>query len=139
MHMGARLGFGGHTFDLQGTAAEVERLLVNTAKQDGYGVRGSIPQDPGQAGKAQVQYLIKQLAGYTYTSSTETGDKETRVEPFAAQAEVGNVKIVKGAWNEAYLAELESFPSGTFKDQVDATSRAFNELVNGSSYTLENV
>lgn len=124
---------------LQGTAAEVERLLVNTAKQDGYGVKGSIPQDPGQAGKMQVQYLIKQLAGYTYTSSTETGDKETRVEPFAAQAEVGNVKIVKGAWNEAYLAELESFPSGTFKDQVDATSRAFNELVNGSSYTLENV
>jgi predicted phage terminase large subunit-like protein len=123
----------------QGTAAEVETLLKNTASQDGYGVRGSIPQDPGQAGKAQVQYLIRQLAGYSYTASTETGDKETRAEPFAAQAQVGNVLIVAGPWNEEYLSELESFPSGTFKDQVDATSRAFNELVNGSSYNLDNV
>lgn len=123
----------------QGTAAEVEKLLKNTASQDGYTVRGSIPQDPGQAGKAQVQYLLRQLAGYAYTASTETGDKETRAEPFAAQAEVGNVLIVAGPWNEEYLAELESFPSGTFKDQVDASSRAFNELVNGSSYNLDNV
>lgn len=119
---------------VQGTAAEVERLLVNTAKQDGHSVKGSIPQDPGQAGKAQVQYLIKQLAGFTYTSSPETGDKEMRAEPLAAQAEVGNVKIVEGAWNEDFLAELEGFPSAKFKDQVDAASRAFNELVNASGY-----
>ena len=40
---------------VQGTAATVERLLVNTAAQDDQdyrGVKGSIPQDPGQAGKA---------------------------------------------------------------------------------------
>lgn len=128
-----------HVVRTQGTAADVERLLVNTARQDGRDVRGSIPQDPGQAGKAQVQYLIRQLAGYAYTASTETGDKETRAEPFAAQAEVGNVMIVEGSWNEAFLEELEGFPSAKFKDQVDAASRAFNELVSGSSYTLDNI
>lgn len=114
---------------IQGSAAEVERLLVNTASQDGQQVKGSLPQDPGQAGKSQIQYLIKQLAGFTYTASPESGDKETRAEPLAAQAEVGNVMIVQGDWNEAFLSELSTFPMGKFKDQVDAASRAFAELV----------
>lgn len=113
---------------IQGSANDVERLLVNTASQDGLDVRGSIPQDPGQAGKAQSQYLIKQLAGYAYTATPESGDKETRAMPLAAQAEAGNVSIVRGEWNEAFLAELETFPMGKWKDQVDAATRAFSEL-----------
>ncbi len=121
---------------IQGSANDVERLLVNTASQDGVAVRGSIPQDPGQAGKAQSQYLIKQLAGYAYTASPESGDKETRAMPLAAQAEAGNVLIVRGDWNEAFLAEMETFPMGKWKDQVDAATRAFGELASGSSYTL---
>lgn len=117
---------------IQGTAAEVERLIVNTAGQDraAYGqVRGSLPQDPGQAGKAQAQYLIRQLAAFDYHASPESGDKVTRAQPFAAQAEAGNVLLVAGDWNRAFLDELETFPMGKWKDQVDATSRAFGELV----------
>ena len=114
---------------IQGASAAVERLLRNTATQDGSGVRGSIPQDPGQAGKSQVIYLIRQLAGYPYRASPESGDKETRAQPLAAQAEVGNVKLVAGAWNREFLDEISTFPVGKWKDQVDAASRAFNELV----------
>lgn len=114
---------------IQGAPAAVERLLTNTASQDGREVRGSIPQDPGQSGKAQAQYLIKQLAGFNYHASPESGDKETRAQPLAAQAEVGNVKLVKGDWNAAFLDELTTFPVGKWKDQVDAASRAFSELV----------
>jgi predicted phage terminase large subunit-like protein len=113
---------------IQGSAADVERLLINTASQDGVETRGSIPQDPGQAGKAQSQYLIKQLAGYAYSATPESGDKETRAMPLAAQAEAGNVLIVRGDWNDAFLAEMETFPMGKFKDQVDAATRAFGEL-----------
>lgn len=123
---------------IRGSAADVERLLVNTASQDGKRVKGSIPQDPGQAGKAQVAYLLKRLAGYTYTSSPESGSKVTRAEPLAAQAEVGNVYIVEGDWNEEFLDEIEKFPRGVYADQTDAASRAFNELVNASGYNLEN-
>lgn len=115
---------------IQGTPADVERLLVNTAAQDGVGVRGSIPQDPGQAGKAQVQYLIGKLAGFNYRSSPETGDKETRAGPLAAQAEVGNVMLMEGPWNKDFLDELAGFPTAKFKDQVDASSRAFGEISN---------
>lgn len=114
---------------IQGAPAAVERLIVNTAQQDGTQVAGSIPEDPGQAGKSQALYLIRQLAGFTYRASPESGDKETRAQPLSAQAEVGNVKLVAGAWNRDFLDELSTFPVGKFKDQVDAASRAFSELV----------
>jgi len=123
----------GHAVRIQGSAADVERLIVNTATQDGREVKGSIPQDPGQAGKAQAQYLIRQLAGFTYTASPESGDKETRALPLAAQSEAGNVLIVNGDWNRDFLDEMETFPMGKFKDQVDAATRAFGELAQGKS------
>jgi predicted phage terminase large subunit-like protein len=124
---------------IQGSAEEVERLLRNTASRDGIGVKGSIPQDPGQAGKAQVQYLIKKLAGYPYTSSPESGDKATRASPFAAQSEAGNVYLVDGPWVETFLAEAEEFPFGKWKDQIDAVSRGFAMLTASSGYNLDNL
>lgn len=115
----------------------VMRMLKNTASQDGRGVVGSIPQDPGQAGKSQVKIMIKSLAGYKYYSSPESGDKILRATPFAAQAEAGNVYLLRGAWNESFLSELEAFPSSDIKDQVDAASRAFNELAANNKYRFE--
>jgi predicted phage terminase large subunit-like protein len=38
------------------------------------------------------------------------------------------VKIVKAAWNDALLNELENFPEGEHDDQVDTLSGAFNHL-----------
>ena len=61
-------------------------------------------------------------------SERESGDKGTRAEPFAAPCEAGNVKLVKGEWNDAFLSEMTSFPSGAHDDQVDAASGAFREL-----------
>lgn len=109
--------------------AKVERMLINTARQDGARVRISIPQDPGQAGKSQAQYLVRQLEGFVARATPESGDKVTRAEPVSAQAEVGNIALVEGPWNDAFLDEISSFPGGSFKDQVDALSRAFDELV----------
>lgn len=110
----------------------VERLMKATAEQDraGYGqVRGSFPQDPGQAGKAQAQHLVRHvLVGHDYHFSPESGDKETRALPLAAQAEAGNVFLLEGEWNAAFLDEIALFPLGKWKDQVDAASRAFTEL-----------
>lgn len=113
----------------RGSAADVEKLIKLTAISDGLGTRISIPQDPGQAGKAQIAAFARLLAGFVCRFSPETGDKESRALPVSAQAEVGNVKIVKGAWNDAFLEEITSFPAGTYKDQTDALSRAFSELL----------
>lgn len=118
-----------HATREQADAHATRRLIISTAQQDGKTVYGSIPQDPGQAGKAQVKDLLVMLAGYPYEASPESGDKITRAEPLAAQVSAGNVDIVQGPWNEAFLAECEVFPYGKWKDQVDAASRAFNELL----------
>ena len=114
---------------MRGGPEEVEAAISNTAMQDGCGVQISIPQDPGQAGKSQVLYLTRRLAGYNVHSSPETGDKSERAMPFASQMNVGNVSLVQGGWNRVYLEELAGFPSISKDDQVDASSRAFAALV----------
>lgn len=119
------------------SSAGVERLLLNTASQDGYLTPVSLPQDPGQAGKAQASYYVQQLAGYTAKATTESGDKAQRASPLAAQAEAGNVDVLEGAWNEAFFDEVTVFPNGKHDDQVDAASRTFNELVLGCRFDIE--
>jgi predicted phage terminase large subunit-like protein len=114
---------------VRGGPDEVESLLMATAAADGKSVQISMPQDPGQAGKSQVLYFTRKLAGYAVTSSPETGDKATRAMPFASQVNVGNVSIMRGPWNAAFVEELGGFPSLRHDDQVDASSRAFNTLV----------
>ncbi len=114
---------------LRGGPDEVEAAIVNTASQDGRGIRISLPQDPGQAGKTQVLYLTRKLAGYAVESSPETGDKATRAAPLASQVNAGNVFMVKAPWNRALLDEMAGFPAAAHDDCVDAGSRAFSVLV----------
>ncbi|ONG55733.1 hypothetical protein BKE38_08685 [Pseudoroseomonas deserti] len=42
---------------------------------------------------------------------------------------MGNVWMLKAEWNDALIEELAVFPSGRHDDQVDALSRAFNDLM----------
>lgn len=91
-------------------------------------VRIRLSQDPGQAGKEQAESYIKMLAGFNVTAVKESGDKQARAEPFAAQWQAGNVDVVAGPWTEALLGQYESFPESKFMDMVDAGSNAFNEL-----------
>lgn len=124
-----------HRFDRLSPAG-VERMVKNTASDDGREVIIDIAQDPGQAGKAQIAALTKMLAGYQVRSSPETGDKVTRFGGFSAQAEAGNVKVIRGAWNDRWFNELEGFPEAKHDDDADSTSRAFNGLLTASTYTL---
>lgn len=91
-------------------------------------VRIRLSQDPGQAGKEQAESYIKMLAGFNVVAVKESGDKESRAEPFAAQWQAGNVDVVAGSWTETLLGQYEAFPESKFKDLVDAGSNAFNEL-----------
>ncbi len=115
----------GHAIRTREEGHRVRTLIRATAEADGRHVRISLPQDPGQAGKVQAADLIALLAGFTVSAEPETGSKETRAEPFAAQCEAGNVDLVRGPWNEPYLDELCLFPGGSYADQVDASSGAF--------------
>lgn len=123
----------------QGSPMDVEKAIVNTASADGTSCTIRLPQDPGQAGKAQAETLIRKLAGYIAYAKPITGDKATRVTPAAAQAEAGNIKLVRGPWVEAFLDEVCLFPAGAHDDQIDALADAINELALGSSYSLDNL
>jgi predicted phage terminase large subunit-like protein len=118
----------GHVVTTQDEGHRVRSLIKATAQADGPAVEISLPQDPGQAGKVQAQDLIALLAGFVARAEPETGDKATRAMPFSAQCEAGNVDLVRGVWNEAYIDELCMFPGGSHKDQVDASSGAFARL-----------
>jgi predicted phage terminase large subunit-like protein len=117
-----------HSDAFRGSPAEVDRRILNYAQQDGYDNTTSLPQDPGQAGKSQVMALTRMLQGYIVESSPESGDKVTRFGPFSSQAEVGNILVLRGRWNERWFSELENFPEGAHDDDPDATSRAFNAI-----------
>lgn len=116
----------------RGSPNEVETAIINTARADGTGVTVGLSQDPGQAGKFQVEHLIRQLAGFMVKSATETGSKELRATPLSSQCEAGNVKLVKAPWNDAFLGEVSLFPNAAHDDQVDTASGAFSILSAGA-------
>jgi predicted phage terminase large subunit-like protein len=107
---------------------DVERLLLDTAAQDGNKVKIGFGQDPGQAGKSQAQYLVRALSSFTVTPATESGDKRTRFGPFSSQCRAGNVKILRGSWNEDLFRVLEGFPELAHDDEVDASSDTLEML-----------
>ena len=118
---------------LRGGPHEVVQAIAATAAADGAAVPIGLPQDPGQAGRHQISYLTRGLAGHRVISSPETGAKETRAMPIASQVNAGNVCLRRAPWNRAFLEELQDFPDGAKDDQVDALSRAFAMLTNASA------
>lgn len=107
---------------------DVEKEMVAAAKRDGLQCVIDFPQDPGQSGKWQRTYLVSKFNGYNVRSTPETGSKEDRAKPLEAQQEGGNVYLVRGPWNDAFINEAAMFPNGRFKDQVDAVSRMYARL-----------
>jgi len=60
-----------------------------------------------------------------------------RADPFAAQAQVGNVVLLKGDWNYEFLEEAVSFPNGAHDDQVDAATGGFRMLCEKTTGMLD--
>lgn len=109
--------------------AGVDKVIKTTSMLDGKDVPIREEKEPGSAGAAVIGARLKMLAGFDYAGVPISGDKVTRIKPFRAQAEGGNVRLVRGAWNERYLAQLADFPVGANDDMVDATSCSFNALL----------
>jgi predicted phage terminase large subunit-like protein len=113
-------------------------MILDTAERDRetYGRRVSIyvEEEGGSGGKESAQRTVSALAGFDVRADRVSGqgDKFTRGGPFAAQAEAGNVRMVRDSaerrWNAAYLAEMLAIPNGKYKDQFDGSSGAFNKL-----------
>jgi predicted phage terminase large subunit-like protein len=93
-----------------------------------------IEQEPGSGGKESAQATVRNLAGRRVFTDRVTGSKETRAEPFVAQCQNDNVRLVAGGWVQVFLDEAEAWPASKYKDQIDACSGAFNRLTQGYGY-----
>ncbi len=112
---------------VQLTPRGVEQLILQTARLDGYETTVMIEQEPGSAGVAVIRHYAHILDGFPFAFERPTGSKATRAMPFAAQAEAGNVFLVRGQWNADFLDEAQAFP-GTHDDQIDAASGGVAKL-----------
>ncbi len=112
----------------QWTAETREQVIRRVAENDGKEVRIYLEQEPGSGGKESVEGSIRNLMGFAAYPDRPTGDKINRADPFSVQVNISNVSLLRGDWIQSFKDELEIFPFGTFKDQVDASSAAFNIL-----------
>ena len=128
---------------------KMHALLLRTAHDDRerYGqVTIDIPQDPAQAGKDQAQQLVAMLAGFSVQKTPTTAAKTVKASGAASQQRAGNLWLPasqraltagggQGAvkWVGPLVSETEQFPDGSFDDQVDALSSAFNRVAKPGS------
>lgn len=111
-------------------SGEREDIIRETAEADGRDVIIWIEQEPGSGGKESAEGTIRNLSGFVCKKECPTGDKVYRADPFSVQVNNGNVLLLRAPWNKVYVDELRFFPFSTYKDQVDASSGAFNKLAN---------
>jgi predicted phage terminase large subunit-like protein len=115
------------------TPHAVEKEMLRCAHSDGVQTIIGYLQDPGSAGVAEAQATARRLDGFNVRFATATGDKETRAKPVSAQSEAGNVKLVRGLWNDDFIRVLENFPVAKHDDDVDALSGAHGILSSNPS------
>lgn len=95
----------------RGRFGEVMQKIIETAAQDPDNTQILLPQEPGQAGKAAGQMMVKELIenGFSARLRSSNKSKVTRFMPVASAAEAGLMRYVIGAWNDTYFSELEAF------------------------------
>jgi predicted phage terminase large subunit-like protein len=86
-----------------------ERMMRQTAINDGKDVRIHIEQEPGSGGKESVEASIKNLVGFAAYADRPTGDKIRRADPYSVQVNISNVSLLRGDWTQAYKVQLLIF------------------------------
>lgn len=107
---------------------DVKTAIKQTAVIDGKGVR--IRLETEKAGIIGLQELLRDpdMRAFALDGVPPEGDKYSRALPVADRVNAGQVSVVKGDWNRAFLDELSVFPVGEHDDQVDALSGAYSAL-----------
>ena len=107
-------------------------VMAQVAESDGVDVSIVVEQEPGSGGKESAEITVRDLAGYdvhAHAVGASDGNKIVRSRPYRAQVEAGNVALVEGDWNEAYLAQAQNFgPGAGLKDMIDASVGGFIQL-----------
>lgn len=127
------LGYILHVARTKASPHEVETFISNIASQDSRNIRVILQQEPGSGSALWIDSMQRGvLRGYSVYSDQVKGSKFERSQPFRAAAEAGNMRLLRGTWNEEFLEECEQFSPDEREyehdDQVDAACGAFNYL-----------
>ena len=133
------IGFIVHVARTKASPHEVERFIANAASQDSRNIRVVLQQEPGSGSALWIDSMRRgALLGYPVYADQVKGTKFERSQPFRAAAEAGNIRLLRGPWNEAFLEECEQFSPDEHEyahdDQIDASCGAFNYLTAPPKY-----
>jgi predicted phage terminase large subunit-like protein len=125
---------------IRGRPAEVDALMLQTATADGKEVPVRWEEEGGASGKRTSDDLQRRLfVGYDAQGIRSVGPKLVRARPLVSAAEAGNVALVRGPWNSAWLDVVCLVPFGAHDDDLDAAAGALNELASQEQLTVESI
>lgn len=111
---------------MPGPWADARGRMVEVMLGDPPEVAQGIETSGQQAGYFQELQRDEKLQGRAIygVNPQQFGNKEVRANVWASRIPDGLVHMVRGPWNDAFLAEALAFPRGQYDDQVDAVSGA---------------
>lgn len=113
---------------VQKTPHDVEILVKQTARDDGFGCAIRMEQEPGSSGAITTDHYARNvLQGYNFLGVASSGSKVERARTASAAAEGGKIFVVHTCRNLLpFLDEADLFPYGMHDDTIDGLSGAFN-------------
>lgn len=116
------------------SALERENIIKLTAELDGPNVITWVEQEPGSGGKESAEGTVRNLVGHTIRVDRVHDEKRVRWGPWSAQAEGGNVILVRAEWNAEYIREHHNADpeKEVTVDMVDASSGALTKALKTS-------
>jgi len=119
----------------QGTPGDCRKLMKDSLLADkatGRPIKCIWHQQGGaDSGLDSAQSINRMLAelGFTARFQTVRGNKEERAGNWSTALQGGQVRLVRGGWNQIFIDEHIGFPRIGHDDQVDAASWGYNKLV----------
>lgn len=113
---------------VQKTPHDLEQLIGDTAKLDGYEVAIRMEKEPGSSGEITIDHYSRNvLRGYDFVGLASTGSKVERARTASAASQAGKVFISQRCRNMLpFMDEADLFPYGLHDDTIDGFSGAFN-------------
>lgn len=116
---------------------KLKERIRDTARRDGATIKLIIEQEPGSGGKNQVAEIQSYLQEQAETYPELRGVKVEGVRPtdrvaeaytWFAEAQSGNMYIIRGDWNDKFFAQLDGFTQARHDDRVTSLSGAFHVI-----------
>lgn len=114
---------------------QIERMVVEVARQDGEEVEICFEQEPASGGINQIealkQHIQKELPNHHVSAllAKKLGDRVLAANTWFGEAANGQFYMVKGLWNEDFLTQLDVFPNeAVHDDKVTSVTGARHKI-----------